>query len=153
MKHRFFIMLLGVSMLASCGKKTQVVVQNKPSQAPATVIQPEKKVEERYVYRGGNYRDPFILLTEKRMISPALAAKGDGDRPNFGTLRLRGIIKDGKTRIALMSCSKGRYVLKNGSLYDSMNRVVKGVRGTIEEKKVKLVTDDNFSCEIKFESR
>ena len=110
----------------------------------------EKKVEVRYRYKGVNFRDPFISLTESKVFSSAVTATGEGQLPNFGTLNLKGILRDKEIKIALLSSPNGRYLLKNDKLYDNMNRLVRGVKGTIGEKKVKLVTHDNFVCELKF---
>ena len=144
-------LIISICLVTACGKKKERDISGKEV-STSHIITPmlEKKVEVKYRYQGGNYADPFLALTERRMISPSLMSKGEGKMPNFGSLSLKGIIRDPIAKIALLSSPMGRYILKNDKLYDSMNRVVKGIKGTIGERKVRLVTRDNFACELKF---
>lgn len=151
MSPKIIAVLIVVHLLPACGKKEVTeITEKKVSTSRVMIPVFEKKVEIKYRYQGGNYRDPFLSLTEKGMISPSLASKGEGEMPNFGSLSLKGIMRDSSTKIALLSSPMGRYVLRNDKLYDSRNRVVKGIKGTIGERRVKLVTRDNFACELKF---
>lgn len=151
-KRILVIFALSLCVLAACGKKKVTQVVQPKSQTPVNAPIPEKKIEIKYRYGGEAYRDPFLPLTERKIMSPSLTSTGEGKMPNFGSLTLKGVISDKNTKIALIASPMGRYVLKNEQLYDSMNRIVKGVRGTIGEGKIKLITQDNFVCELKFES-
>ncbi|OGS21560.1 MAG: hypothetical protein A3J83_06945 [Elusimicrobia bacterium RIFOXYA2_FULL_40_6] len=143
-KPIFFLVLLNIAFVSSCGKKP-VVVQDTQPLKPRQIVIPEKKAEEIYRYGGEIYRDPFAALTEKRMISASLQATGEAEKPNIGILDLRGIITDKNSRMAILSGPMGSYILKNGRLFDSRNRLVRGVSGSIYGRSVTLTTEDKFT--------
>jgi len=143
---RLFIFLICMSLFFSaCGKKQKYTISEDQNRKTAPLVMPEKKAEEIYRYGGEAYRDPFIPLTEKRVISPLLQSSGEGEKPNLSSLSLKGIVIDKNFRMALLSGPFGSYILKNGKLFDNRNRVIKGFSGNVETKTVIITSDDNFS--------
>jgi hypothetical protein len=146
------VIYLCIIVLFGCSttKKEVVVQPEKKIEKPKPITSLiEKKIEIKYRYRGDIYRDPFISLADKKTISPSLESKGEGQMPILGTLSLKGIMVDKNSKIALLSSSIGCYILKNNKLYDSRNRVVPKIKGYINKKSVKLVTEDKYEIELK----
>jgi len=150
---RFYFLLLVSNFLFftlfGCGEKdlTQDITQKleKPSAPVPITGLVEKKTIAKYRYRGEIYRDPFIPLDEKKIVSPFLESSGEGLMPALGSLTLKGIIIDNKQKIALFSSPTGRYILRNGKLYDNRNRIVRGLTGTIvDNNTIKIITEDKF---------
>ncbi|MFN3966620.1 MAG: hypothetical protein ACK4JE_02845 [Endomicrobiia bacterium] len=151
---KFQLLLLTIcyslfTFFLGCGKKELSQKTTEISQKP-TVPVPitgliEKKLVTKYRYKGEIYRDPFIPPDEKKIVSPILEASGEGLKPALGSLTLKGIIIDSKQKIALFSSPTGRYILRNGKLYDNRNRIVRGLTGTVlDNNTIKLITEDKF---------
>ncbi|MBU0951573.1 MAG: hypothetical protein KKH91_01915 [Elusimicrobia bacterium] len=147
-KSILFFALLSIALAYGCGKKAAVVQETEPPK-PRQIVIPTKQAEEIYRYSGEIYRDPFAPLTEKRMISASLQASGEAEKPNIGILDLKGISIDRNARMAILSGPMGSYILKNGKLFDSRNRLIRGITGSIEGKSVTLSTDDKFTKTFK----
>ncbi len=147
----FHFILYSVFIFWSCGKKEQIQktleiprVKEKTTSVSIPAAK-EKKVVAKYRYRGEVYRDPFIPLDDKKIISSALETSGEGITPALGSLTLKGIIIDKTQKIALFSSPTGRYILRNEKLYDNRNRRVRHLTGkVIDTNTVKIVTEDNF---------
>ena len=141
----YFLFSIFYFLFTGCAKKEVTVTEKKITVAPVPITALiEKKVEEKYVYRGAAYRDPFLPVTERRQLSPLLSTE-KAKIPNLGALTLKGIVRDKKGSIALLASPEGSYVVKNGSLYDNLNRLVPGITGRIDKESVTLTTEDKFT--------
>jgi len=146
---KFAIYCFLILVFSACGKKEiaqkATQISQKPTEPVSITGLIEKKVVAKYRYRGEIYRDPFIPLDEKKIVSPILESSGEGIAPALGSLTLRGIILDNKQKIALFSSPTGRYILRNGKLYDNRNRIIRGLTGTVvDNNTIKIVTEDKF---------
>lgn len=104
----------------------------------------------KYVYDALSYRDPFLPISGEKIAKAKLTSDKEALIPSLGSLQLKGFVVDVKDKIALFSSPYGRYLLINGKLYDSQNRLVKGFSGKIvydsqtsKPKGVVLVTEEN----------
>ena len=149
-EYKHIILYALCVLIIGCGRKLEVKGVEKKEKAKPVVVLPEKKVEAKYVYRGHIRRDPFVSLEGKKILSPYLNSQGEGRMPQIGLLALKGIVNDKTGKIALLSTPQGSYILRNNTLYDNRNRIVKGITGKIFERSVKIITNDNFVREIKF---
>jgi len=158
MKTRFIIIFLCITIF-SCGKQRLSGVSLKTSQKDTSQTKPQnlissqtpqqKQTKEKYIYEGLVYRDPFTPLSGEKVAKAKLGLTTDATVPPLGSLQLKGFIIDKMDKIALFSSPYGSYLLVNGKLYDSQNRLVKGFSGKIVFDKEKkpysaiLVTEDN----------
>ncbi|OGR98019.1 MAG: hypothetical protein A2902_00365 [Elusimicrobia bacterium RIFCSPLOWO2_01_FULL_64_13] len=126
-----------------------------PPSNPPAIEQAQPAAEARYSYPHGSKRDPFVpLIGGARSVA---SQSGDGSsfttqegyRTSVANLLLKGILKDKKGKIALISTSDGEpYTLKSGRVYDKKNRRVAGITGVIKENSVILVTQDRAITEL-----
>ena len=64
-------------------------------------------------------------------------------------MELKGILKDRRGKVAIISASDGEYyVLKSGRIYDRKSRVIPGVSGIIKEKSVVLISQNRTITEL-----
>lgn len=102
----------------------------------------ENQIIPLFVYDESNKRDPFQRVT-------LVEASETIEEVNISTLRLTGIIHFEKKGIAtLEDDNMYKYILKNKKLY-SNNKIVKGVTGDIEGKKVVLKQQDSITGKLK----
>ena len=104
-----------------------------------------KKETPRYIYKGDRFRDPFIPLTDSGYIA---SASDSLTTPSVGSLSLKGIVNDGSKRIAIISGGGTAYILRDGKLFDSKNRQIKNMYGTIKKDSVVLTGADKTSKEL-----
>ncbi len=118
-----------------------------PTPSIVTPEEPPKKLEfPKYFYPYQEERDPFV---------PLLAGSGSG-RPgsmslmqNFGSLELKGILRDRGGKVAIIGTASGdNFVLKSGRIYDQRNHIVNGVTGIIKEASVVLITSNRTVKEL-----
>lgn len=144
------LVLIGVT-LASCGAKIE---ESRDSNAPAAITAPEvsissfvaKKETPRYNYTGDRYRDPFIPLNSNISMLPS-----DSDEipvPNIGSLSLKGILYDGKQKIAIINGGGITYMLKDSRLFDNRQRLVRGITGAIKKEAVIIIAPDKSTKEL-----
>jgi len=153
MKKTLICIVICLSLFCCGRKEVKKVTPVKKKPAVKTVKVSSTAVRERvkYVYEGLSYRDPFIPLSGEKMAKAKLGLTKDAIVPNLGSLEIKGIIVDKKDRIALFTSPYGSYIFVNGKLYDSQNRLVKGITGKMIYKKgsrtpkgVVLITEDNY---------
>ncbi|MCX5781599.1 MAG: hypothetical protein NT145_02685 [Elusimicrobia bacterium] len=152
MKKKIYIILMTAFIFASCNM-TQAPVQVSSSikaQPIALKVQVEQKKEEivRYIYRGDLYRDPFFPITAE-MTGPQEGIV----IPSLGALVLTGIIRDRDQSIALLKGGSIGYTLKNGRIYDSRQRLIKGMSGTIKAESVVIIAADRSKKEIRLREK
>lgn len=148
----FFIMLF-VMIFCACGSKEVDLNPQLPNVPKANLKPPEppvKKVLPKYVYNGSKYRDPFIPLTGK-----GLAFKGlqQIKIPSIDYLVLKGIIDDGKEKMAILSGGGASYILKGSYLYDSRRRLVEGISGAIKKDSVIMIDASKKTKTIKIRGK
>lgn len=98
---------------------------------------------QRYAYRGDRFRDPFVPLVGERR------DQGSDVPPQVSSLLLKGIIQDGKSRMALLTSGVSSYILRGGRLYDGRNHLMKGVSGIVKQQSVVLMGSDRTVRELK----
>ncbi len=155
MKKCFVVMLLFI-ILFSCKKKVEKIdikkrpVVSPPSPVIITGMVPVKR--EKYVYEGLAFRDPFIPLSGEKVAKAKLGLTENAIVPSLGSLELKGIVIDNKTKekVALFSSPYGGYILVNNKLYDKQNRLVTGITGKVVSQGVILITDDGTLKEFYF---
>jgi hypothetical protein len=151
-KTTFFIIAL-TFVLVSCGKEKPSgpigpQVNLVTTKLPVPVYQ--KKEEPLYVYQGDKYRDPFIALVGQ---GAYFSDSEEASAPNIGNLILKGIITDGKSKIALISGAGSTYVLKDSRLYDNRQRQIKGITGAIKASSVIIIAPDKSVKELKLREK
>ena len=151
----FLLVSLNGTDLFSAGPVTVAA----PAPSPALQVQapgvkpPSAAVQEaasykNYTYYADRYRDPFIPLnSDFRTDQSAM------DRPpQIASLMLKGIVQDGRGRMALLTSGVNSYILKGGRLYDGRNRQVKKIAGVIKTESVVLIGADRTVREIRTKS-
>ena len=104
-----------------------------------------KQEPPKYVYRGDKFRDPFIPLTDSgysAFISETVPT------PSIGSLTLKGIIDDKNAKTAVITGGGNTFILRDGKLFDTKNRLIKGISGAIRKDSVLLTGPDRTSKEI-----
>ena len=149
---RAALVLLSLWVLASCsGKQNQPEdLASLPSSggSAAPPPPPENKMETRYFYPYATKRDPFVPLVG------GVFQAGSGDKSDLAegeltNLELKGIMRDRRGKVALISSNSGEpYTLRAGRVYDRKNRIVSGVSGIIKESSVVLITQNRTIREI-----
>ncbi len=155
MKNKLILFLLVI--LFSCSRKEKLPVEKKVgaikkievSSEPITAVPMVER--KKYIYEGLIYRDPFIPVSPEKMAKAKLGLTKEAVVPGLGILQIKGVIVDKKDKIALFSSPIGSYLLVNGRLYDSQNRLVKGITGRLLYKEGSatprgaiLVSEDNY---------
>ena len=156
LQSRYILTVLAGLALASCGYEEPA---RKPEQKPAAPVttsaeQAEYKKKEipRYSYKGDKFRDPFIALNGEGMSASASLSE-EVTIPNIGGLTLKGIFDDGKIKMALISGGGINYILKGSHLYDSRQRLVRGISGIIKKDSVIMIAPDKNTKELKLKSK
>ena len=154
MKRNLFIFLPLIPILLSgCGQDDYAGPAQTPYVKPPVInTRPaaEKKKLPPYVYTGDRFRDPFIPINSEGVSFPD---ENDVSVPNIGGLTLRGILDDGKQKIAIISGGGVTYLLKGSHLYDSRQRLVKGISGVIKTETVLIIAPDKTTRELKLRDR
>ncbi|MFH1368252.1 MAG: hypothetical protein ABII64_03900 [Elusimicrobiota bacterium] len=150
MKKLIIYLTLPILILSGCGKgKTPPPGAGAAKTLPPPVVTMpvyEKKAPQKYAYRGDRYRDPFISLTgpgRRFLESDEVTA------PNIGSLSLKGIISEGKTKIALITGDGTTFVLKDSRLYDNRQRLIRGISGAIKKDSVIMIAPEGSVKELK----
>jgi hypothetical protein len=153
MKKTLFIIIIAAFFAASCGKQSPsgpAAPQPKqfaPKQPPAVY---QKKEEPVYYYTGDSYRDPFIPLVGQ---GAYFSESDEMSVPSITSLTLKGIIGEGKTKIALISGAGATYILKDSRLYDNRQRQIKGITGAIKIDSVVIIAPDKTVKELKLREK
>jgi hypothetical protein len=148
-----FFMIFAVIALMSCANDD---LPPPPAAGPLppvvnkTAGAPQKLAPARFVYRGDRHRDPFVPLTGDGV---AVSSPEEVVTPNIGALTLKGIIDDGKQKIALISSGATTYVLRGSRLYDNRQRLVRGITGAIKRDSVVMIGADKTTKEIKLREK
>ncbi|OGR91635.1 MAG: hypothetical protein A2992_02155 [Elusimicrobia bacterium RIFCSPLOWO2_01_FULL_59_12] len=146
----------GAADPASAKKSAALVIAKKTTPVPATKPAPpapqaagaaEPPVPtpeyQRYAYQGDRYRDPFVPLAGE------FRDQGTDRPPQISSLLLKGIIQDGKSRMALLTTGVSSYILRGGRLYDGRNHLMKGISGIVKSNSVVLMGSDRTVRELK----
>jgi len=156
LKFRYIFLFLTAFAAASCGYKDLPVhnVTQTPAPRPAATEQFNNRKQEtpRYVYRGDRFRDPFAPLSGEGTYSAVLLSE-EVAVPNLGSLVLKGIFEDSKIKMALISGGGINYILKGTRLYDSRQRLVRGISGIIRKDDVLMIAPDKTTKELKLKSK
>ena len=104
-----------------------------------------------YVYSGDKYRDPFIPLAGLGAYFSENSE--ESSVPSITTLSLKGIITEGKTKIALISGVGSTYILKESRLYDNRQSEIKGRTGAIKTDSVIIIAPDKTVKELKLREK
>jgi len=140
--------------LSSCGTDELPPQVLTPNMSSATSEQKQAKVEPApYVYRGDSRRDPFIALNIESSSSRGGASSEEVVIPRLDALSLKGIIDDGKAMTAIISGGGITYILREHSLYDNRQRLVRGVSGAISKDSVVLMGADRVTKELKLRKK
>lgn len=150
MKKLILLTILASSFLLSgCGGGNDASSAGTGRTLPPPVVNVpvyEKKEPPKYIYTGDKYRDPFISLTGAGRV---FLETDEVTAPNVGSLSLKGIIAEGKTKIALITGDGGTYILKDSKLYDNRQRHIKGITGAIKTESVVMIAPDGSIKELK----
>ena len=144
-----FCLLCGFFFLAGCGSSDVPSTAVPPSfgsnafQMPASK---EKTETPRYIYHGDRYRDPFIPLNGNSVITTS-SSEGVAV-PNIGTLTLKGILDDGKQKLAIIQGGGITYILRGSYLYDNRQRLIRGITGFIKKESVVMIAPDKTTKEL-----
>jgi hypothetical protein len=145
-----FIPLILALFGAGC-KKANVNLNPALPQVPfrpsQTADQNKKKTPTRYEYPGFRFREPFIPLTGSDF---TMRSANEIVVPNIESLKLKGIIGDKKSRMALLAGGGISYILQDSKLYDNRRRVVPGISGVIKRGSVLLIDSASKTIELKF---
>jgi len=131
-----------VLAVEGCGKKEQPKAV-KPATYAARKVEPAQveKETESFVYVSKDRRDPFVPVG---LVAEAFSKAGSVD---IALLELKGILnsRTEKKKYALLSGPGGdKYILKDGILLNLNNKAISGVKGTIGEDRVTLITDKQY---------
>lgn len=149
--YQLIIMVFFSMFLTSCSKNDESL--KLPSVTPPAKVTPPTPIKKeefaKYVYPHATQRDLFIPLVGS-------AASGSGNmgsvidrRGEFVSLELRGIMRDKRGKVAMISTSDGQtYFLKAGKIYDKRNRIISGVSGIIKENSVVLISQNKTMKEL-----
>jgi hypothetical protein len=140
--------------LSACGNSELPSSPPSPNVLPVSFKQKQAKVEPPlYVYGGDSRRDPFIALNIENSSSGGGASTEEVVVPRLDALSLKGIIDDGKAMTALISGGGITYILREHSLYDNRQRLVRGVSGAIRKDSVVLMGADRVTKELKLRKK
>ena len=125
------------------------------SSKPQEMVHETREEPPRYFYPFGNKRDPMVSLIGAGGAASNAESGGKGiNKGEFSNLELKGIIHDGRGKVAMIASSDGEsYLLRSGRIYDRKNRIVSGVSGIIKEKSVVLVSRNRTVTELSLRSR
>ncbi len=115
----------------------------------AQLLFAEEIESESYEYKGNKYRDPFIsVISEAGSSAEFLKGKIKID---LNALQLKGIFFSKNKKYAIMTDLSGKrtFFIKQGRMYDIYNKLVEGIAGIVERKKVILITETNVIKEFK----
>lgn len=153
MKNKLLIIIFAAVMFVSCGKvqpPETVSLPIQPKSFAKPVVEQKKAEEFKYNYRGDIYRDPFYQITSE---APSQASDEGIVIPALSGLVLQGIIRDGMQSIALLKSGSLAYTLLNGRIYDSRQRLIKGMSGLIKSDSVLITAPDRTKKEIKLREK
>lgn len=142
-------LFLAFFLLVGCGSKDDAFEE--PSfddyvpqvQISTTVATPP--VSSAYLYKGDRFRDPFIPLTGGGII---ITNSDEVQVPNIGSLALKGILDDGRKKMAIITGGGMSYFLKDSKLYDNKSRLIKGITGAIKKESVLMIAPDKTTKEL-----
>jgi hypothetical protein len=149
MKKTLFVLIIAAFFAASCGNPRNTGTGGLPTkQFGQKLVTPvyHKKEEPVYVYTGDKYRDPFIPLAGQGAYPSESEEVGI---PSITSLTLKGIITEGKTKIALIGGAGASYILKDSRLYDNHQRQIAGITGAIKTDSVIIIAPDKTTKELK----
>jgi len=160
-KNILLLIITGIFIITGCKDKSVEISEGTRKVHPivqhgepiTTLTVSDKK---KYVYGGLSFRDPFLPSKGERLARARLGLTKEAVIPSLGSLSLKGIVEDSKDKIALFTSPYGSYMFVNGKLYDSQNRLVKGVTGKLVSKEdggkkqagVILITEENYYKEF-----
>lgn len=121
----------------------------------AEMPQPEAKAEApRYFYPYASKRDPFAPLVGNAGYAGASSGGQGLSSGEMTNLELKGILRDRKGKVALISASDGEpFVLRSGRIYDKKNRIVSGISGIIKENSVILISQNRTVTELSLRNK
>ncbi|OGR87679.1 MAG: hypothetical protein A3A86_04835 [Elusimicrobia bacterium RIFCSPLOWO2_01_FULL_60_11] len=152
--NRILLALTALFIVTGCSRKDEYrsLAELIPSpKLSAEVPRPDPKMETpRYSYPYSSKRDPFTPLAGS---AAALAGASSGSQGissgELSNLELKGILRDRKGKVALISASDGEpFVLRSGRVYDRKNRIVSGISGIIKENSVILISQNRTVTEL-----
>jgi hypothetical protein len=152
MARKYYLAIIPlICLFSACGREPDVsdTYYSPKANSSSSVTAAPKKEEEVYVYKGGPKPDPFIPQNSEAPV----AAAGDIVIPNLSSLSLKGIFSIGKQRTALIAGTGITYILKDSRLYDSRQRLIKGISGAIKENSVILIAQDKTMRELKLHDK
>ena len=143
---RAILWLLLQAFTAAAAASQELPATRAPQQIKATATGGAKSAPgyQLYTYYGDRYRDPFVPL-----VGEIRSDSGQDRPPQIGSLLLKGIIRDAKSRMALLTSGVNSYILRGGRLYDGRNRMVKGISGIVKVGSVILIGSDRTVRELK----
>ena len=149
-------LLLSVLLAGCSGKdeyKSLAVLVPSPTQKAAPPAPEVKPETPRYVYPYASMRDPFTPLAGGAA-SVGSSASQDMSNGDLGNLELKGILRDRKGKVAMISASDGEFfVLRSGRIYDKKNRIVSGISGIIKENSVVLISQNRTVTELSLRNK
>ncbi|MCX5778079.1 MAG: hypothetical protein NTU66_02485 [Elusimicrobia bacterium] len=152
MQLKLVMILCGALFLTGCGQEDVPITPNQIIKLPAINLKVTagKSIGERYEYAGDIYRDPFMSINREGM---SVSGTDEIVIPNIGSLKLKGLMSEGKQKIAILSNGVFGYVLKEKLLYDSRQRLIPGFTGIFKEGSVIIVAPDKSTKEIHLRER
>jgi hypothetical protein len=152
--HPFFIAGCIIVNICSCGYKELPTQKNKIAAdvvSDKDLIVYKKKEYVNSDYRGDKFRDPFVPLNVEGFSSSSMS--DEAVIPNIGSLMLKGIFDDSKSKIALISGGGVNYILKGSHLFDNRQRLVRGISGIIKKDSVIMIAPDKTTKELKLKQK
>ncbi len=152
MTRKYYLMIVPlICFFSACGRDPDVTdtYYSPKANSAAAATPATKKEDDVYVYKGGQKPDPFVPQNTEAPV----AAAGEITIPNLSSLSLKGIFSLGKQRTALIAGTGTTYILKDSRLYDSRQRLIKGISGAIKENSVILIAQDKTMRELKLHDK
>lgn len=153
MKKTLFAIIIAAFFAASCGRpgpSGPVAPQAKQFAPKPVAAVYQKKEPPVYKYSGDRYRDPFTPLVGQ---GAYFSENDESATPSIASLTLKGIIGEGKSKIALISGAGSTYILKNSRLYDNRQRQIKGITGAIKTDSVVIIAPDKTVKELRLREK
>jgi hypothetical protein len=139
-RHPLFVIAAAFSLAGNMAYQAFSAEPAKPAPATVQLVTPNTSPPAKYktyTYYGDRYRDPFISLA-----SDVRPDQSSYERPpQIASLVLKGIVQDGKGRMALLTSGVSSYILRGGRLYNGSNKMVKKIAGVIKTDSVVIIAD------------
>ncbi len=116
---------------------------------PAGKTSSDEEGEPIYIYKGGQFRDPFVPLVG-HTLSEFSGVKAEAGAFNPTSVELKGIVKTKTGRWAILrGASSENYTVQNGKIRDAKKKPVEGYVGIVKEQSIVVIGPNNQVTELK----